>query len=244
MLTSKKLLIAAVCCAVAGYGSVMFGMNNNGFGSSSSLTTRPSDKEWFEAILTGNTREVIRLIGAGANVNAQDDKSGMTALMYAAQYGQGVVGVLITATIAADKATNEALKAAHISSSSSSSLPPEEEEEVNSLNIQDKQGSTALHYLVNRAILVRTLPRYITPINSLPINSRVGLMLNKGTANPMIPNNAGETPVGLAQKFGVYDQLPALKNYVKKWNQMVKGDSLPGNDRYMIPDVVNIVNEY
>ncbi len=92
MLKSKKLLIAAVCCAFAGHCSVTYGMNENGlFATSSQPTTlppvrRPSDKDFFfnalQAARSGSEQEVLELIDEGANVNARGDY-GETALTQA-----------------------------------------------------------------------------------------------------------------------------------------------------------------
>ncbi len=213
---------------------------------------RTGDTALMWAAVRRNLDVVNVLLAKGAYVNARNTY-GFTALMVTICCGQdaaigaaqlhgdtrsrrllaetcyiNIARKLIAATIAADEAANATI-------TSSSSSPPKE----SSLNIKNTlDNNAALHGLIKWATALHDYPDLMTQINSF-----IRIMLDAG-ADPMIPNNAGETPVGLAQKFGVYDQLPALKNYVEKWNQMVKGDSLPGNDRYMISDLADIVSKY
>ncbi len=78
MTTLKKILvIAAVCCAVAGHYGVMYGKGSSSW---------PSTKEWFEAVNTGNVEQVRALINAKVDRHATD-KEGRSALMLAAFNG-------------------------------------------------------------------------------------------------------------------------------------------------------------
>jgi len=68
-------------------------------------------------------------------------------------------------------------------------------------------------------------------------------MLNAG-ADPLIKNDDGKTPIDLALKSGLLDRLPAFADHFREKKQMVTGDRLAMEDRYMIEDVADIVGEY
>ncbi len=203
------------------------------------------DTELMCAAMKGYTEIVNILIAAHVDVNVQN--CGFTALMYAATRGYTeIVKALIRATIAADKATNEA-QATNANT------------EVNSLNIQNKNsyGGTVLHNLVcyvssyspvstssftpnaAEAAHNRTCARIFASINSL-----ISMMLNEGGANPLIKDKFGDTPIDLARGFAIYDQLPAFADYFRKKKQLVIGDHLAMGDRYMIDDVADIVGDF
>ncbi len=208
-------------------------------------------KSGWTALMTaayaGNMDVVKVLIAAHANLNLQQRYGrGQTALMLAVSaYKINTVTVLIMATIAAEKATNDDQAA-------------NDNTQAHPFDIQDNDGkATALHLLVHQAhnmiMLIKNcalLPNrgteemYTDFINKeiASINSLINIMLHAG-ADPMIKNEAGKTPVDLAIDAGIYDQLP-FANYFKEKEQMVVGDHLAQGDRYMIEDVARIVGEY
>ncbi len=172
-----------------------------------------------------NPRIVKALVKAGANVNAGYD--GQTALTIAARYedkNMDCAKILVKAIIAANAAT----------------------EEAHSLDIQERfTGNTALHYLVKRAIGHDSGDNSSrSKVSITSINYLIGMMLNEGGADPLIVNHDGKTPVDVAVEHGIYDQLPAFADYFRKKKQLVIGDRLAMEDRYMIDDVADIVGQY
>ncbi len=177
MLASKKLLIAAVCCSVAGHCSVMYGMNNNGSGSgsssqptplrgsggqaNSSILIRARHEQLLDAVCSGNVLAVKKLI----ELNRQHPegkmiarleqralvnwqyKDRMTALMFAVAKGHPDIVNVLLKAIA-----KESINAKNSNGKTALDLATEECEDAKKNENEYYDTGMANHYtdMVNR----------------------------------------------------------------------------------------------
>ena len=151
----------------------------------------------MQAAQNGHAEIVKLLINEGGNVHFRN-RSGCTALHYAAKYGHyDCVQLLVSAGVdvnVKDNAGNTPL----IGAAKNCLFAPGvmdllAEYKGTKLNIQNSQGRTALHHVVNQADII----------------SWCGTLLAAG-ANPNIQDNEGNTPFMLAATEGFDEVLKCL----------------------------------
>ncbi len=231
MLTSKKLLIAAICYAFAGHCNVMYGMNNNAnnqqrglFATSSQATALPPTEEekGSKAVSEGgygNTLSRTALMDviylrpavAIAFINecvAVDQKSsdGVTALMFAAAHGSpNIVKALLEKGADVNLKDSSGRTALMIATSDGNlDVVKELLAKDADVNAQNNNGSTALHMLIEYIGQKYTVGSNVVPMYKLIIE------LLKHGAKTSIINNFGETPLDQAQNSMFNDLDPKM----------------------------------
>ncbi len=201
---SKKLLIAAVCCSVAGHCSIMYGIINPNSESSSSTTQSTSlDEQLIDAVANNEVEKVKALLVNGANMNATSNSLshyyyGYTALMIALANGYtDIVQALLDVGADVNLKSTTANKTTPLMVAVKRNAQADIVQVQQLLNkgakvdLKDYYGQTALRFAVSRGCL-----------------AVVQALLGAG-ANPDLQDNDGNVVLKLA----AYQLWPELKSY-------------------------------